>query len=67
VDRTEQLKVRIDDKLSRMKNSDRKTIKEDTLADLIGYLILLGIAEKKKCVPESFPFELQIGRNFKSQ
>lgn len=41
----EQLKVRIDDKLSRMKSlQDDDT--EDTVDDLIGYLILLKVARK---------------------
>jgi len=46
VDKIEQINVRIDDKLSRIKNKNHKTIKEDTVLDLIGYLILKRIAEK---------------------
>jgi len=42
-DKIEQLKVRIDDKLSRILNQTEDN--EDTLLDLIGYLILLRIAE----------------------
>ena len=43
-DPTEQLKVRIDDKLSRwVRGGDAG---EDVIADLIGYLILLRIAGK---------------------
>ena len=42
----EQIKVRIDDKLSRLMNSGAKVIKEDTVQDLIGYLILLRVAER---------------------
>lgn len=38
-DRIEQLKVRIDDKLSRIYRG--KEIGEDTINDLIGYLLLL--------------------------
>lgn len=41
---TEQLKVRIDDKLSRLKTSHVEE-DEDVLDDLIGYLILLKIAK----------------------
>jgi hypothetical protein len=41
----EQLYVRIDDKLSRIKNYDRLE-DEDVINDLIGYLILLKIATK---------------------
>ena len=36
--------ARIDDKLSRIKNSGLNDATEDTLDDLIGYLILLKIA-----------------------
>ncbi len=41
----EQIKVRIDDKLSRM--SAGTSDNEDTVQDLMGYLVLLKIAEKK--------------------
>ena len=43
---TEQLLVRIDDKLSRIKTTGLEAPDEDTLNDLIGYLILLKIATK---------------------
>lgn len=43
-----QLLVRIDDKLSRIKNMGAgEAIDEDTIADLIGYLILLRIAYQR--------------------
>lgn len=42
-DRTEQLKVRADDKLSRIRNGDTS---EDAVLDLCGYLILMKIAEE---------------------
>lgn len=42
----EQIKVRIDDKLSRLANEIEKEIKEDTVQDLIGYLVLLRIAQR---------------------
>ena len=45
-DTTEQLKVRIDDKLSRFMNGDN-TFKENDLDDLMGYLVLLSIALKE--------------------
>ena len=41
----EQIKVRIDDKLSRMKNQQEDE-DEDVISDLIGYLILLKIAKE---------------------
>lgn len=41
----EQIKVRIDDKLSRMKNQQNDE-DEDVISDLIGYLILLKIAQE---------------------
>lgn len=44
-DAVEQLKVRIDDKISRIV-SGKTDDNEDTISDLIGYLILLRIATK---------------------
>ena len=44
-DAVEQLKVRIDDKLNRFKNM-QKDDTEDVVNDLIGYLILLKVAEE---------------------
>jgi len=40
---TEQIKVRIDDKLSRMATGTNDN--EDTVQDLMGYLVLLKISE----------------------
>lgn len=45
VDPIEQLKVRIDDKISRMMRGGGLDT-EDTVKDLIGYLILLRIAQR---------------------
>jgi hypothetical protein len=46
----EQIRVRIDDKLSRMSNdhisSDDSINSEDVVKDLLGYLILLRVAER---------------------
>lgn len=44
-DRTEQLRVRADDKLSRIRNGD---VSEDAVMDLCGYLILMKIAEESE-------------------
>lgn len=44
---TEAIRVRIDDKLSRIKTSDPDD-QEDSISDLIGYLILLKIAEGRE-------------------
>lgn len=44
---TEQLLVRIDDKLCRMKNQ-QTTEDEDVITDLLGYLVLLKIAKKNE-------------------
>ena len=44
-DAKEQIKVRIDDKLSRMSNQDDD---EDVIMDLMGYLVLLRISEKEE-------------------
>ena len=43
----EWLKVRIDDKLKRIKNGSLDKDDEDVINDLIGYLILLKILNKK--------------------
>lgn len=45
-DAVEQIKVRIDDKLSRISNQSEKSIDEDTVMDLVGYLVLLRVAQK---------------------
>jgi hypothetical protein len=52
-DPTEQIRVRIDDKISRLAAPGKKTIAEDTVADLIGYLILLRVAERKSLRKEA--------------
>lgn len=43
----EQILVRIDDKLSRIKTTGTEAPDEDTLQDLIGYLVLLKVAVRK--------------------
>ena len=45
-DATSQLLVRIDDKLSRIKNVQEDDL-EDPILDLLGYLILLRIAQRR--------------------
>ena len=45
-DNIEQLKVRIDDKISRIM-SDQMDDDEDTIKDLVGYLVLLLVAREK--------------------
>ena len=45
-DAAEQIKVRLDDKLSRLRSSQADE-DEDVIADLIGYLILLRIAKEQ--------------------
>ena len=42
-DSSEQIRVRIDDKLSRIRSGNND---EDTVLDLMGYLVLLRIASK---------------------
>jgi hypothetical protein len=44
----EGLLVRIDDKLKRIKNGSLEKDDEDVINDLIGYLVLLKIADKVK-------------------
>ena len=46
-DHLEQLKVRIDDKLSRIATMGPDSEDEDTTGDLIGYLVLLRIARRR--------------------
>jgi hypothetical protein len=46
----EQLRVRIDDKLSRLMRGS-EVANEDTTLDLIGYLVLLRVAGKANAVP----------------
>lgn len=41
----EAIKIRIDDKLARIQYNGQKNIKEDTVLDLIGYLILMRVCE----------------------
>ena len=49
---TEQILVRIDDKLSRIATRGyRGEQDEDTLSDLIGYLVLLKVAARAKVEP----------------
>ncbi len=49
----EQIKVRIDDKLSRIQNMGFvDTSDEDTLKDLIGYLILLRVSHRVSKNPD---------------
>lgn len=43
---SEQLLVRIDDKLSRMRSSDAAADREDVVLDLLGYLVLLRLARR---------------------
>jgi hypothetical protein len=45
-DAVEQIKVRIDDKLTRLKNQQGDE-DEDVVQDLIGYLVLLRVAQRK--------------------
>lgn len=43
----EQINVRIDDKLNRLKKGEKtEQVPEDTVLDLIGYLILLRVLQK---------------------
>ena len=46
VDAVEQIKVRLDDKLSRLANQQSDE-DEDVVIDLLGYLVLLRIAQRR--------------------
>ena len=48
LDSEEAICARIDDKMSRIKNNGITPDTEDTLNDLIGYLVLLKIARKDR-------------------
>lgn len=48
LDSTEAISARIDDKLSRIKNKGINDNTEDTVTDLIGYLILLKVSLRQK-------------------
>ena len=48
LDSEEAICARIDDKMSRIKNNGITADTEDTISDLIGYLILLKIARKDR-------------------
>lgn len=50
---TEQIKVRIDDKLNRLVNGLSESDEEDVVLDLIGYLILLRVAIRVQAESES--------------
>ena len=52
-DSIEQIKVRIDDKLSRLRNSQDDE-DEDVVGDLIGYLVLLKVAQLQQRRIEEF-------------
>lgn len=64
-DHLEQLKVRIDDKLSRIATMGPDSEDEDTTGDLIGYLVLLRIARRRarqgEVVDDTFePWQLAV-------
>lgn len=44
----EQLRVRIDDKLSRLARGTTNAITEDTVLDLVGYLVLLLVSRDRE-------------------
>lgn len=49
----EQIRVRLDDKISRLKNLQDDE-DEDVILDLIGYLILYKVAQKRKRLVDDF-------------
>jgi hypothetical protein len=50
-DAKEQIRVRIDDKLSRLRSLQSDET-EDVISDLIGYLVLLKVSERVEIEPE---------------
>ena len=51
-DNLEQIRVRIDDKLSRLRNQQQDE-DEDVVNDLIGYLVLLKVAQMQQRRPDA--------------
>ena len=60
-DSVEGLLVRIDDKLSRIKNSGIRSANEDTLMDLIGYLVLLKVQMAEQAAARSIAYSKVLG------
>lgn len=60
-DSVEGLLVRIDDKLSRIKNSGIRSANEDTLMDLIGYLVLLKVQMAEQDAARSKAYSKVLG------
>lgn len=54
-DSVEQIKVRIDDKLNRIKKGRQEIIQEDAEQDLLGYLILLRVARRLQAIQDCIP------------
>ena len=52
-DSIEQIRVRLDDKLSRLRNQQQDE-DEDVVSDLIGYLVLLKVAQMQQRRVEDF-------------
>jgi uncharacterized protein (DUF4415 family) len=63
-DAKEQIRVRIDDKLSRLRNVQNDET-EDVISDLIGYLVLLKVSERveQEPAPEIEPRCIYSGLN----
>lgn len=54
----EQILVRIDDKISRIANTENIDDNEDAVKDLIGYLVLLRVAQRSDVEPEKMNNQL---------
>lgn len=52
-DAIEQIKVRLDDKLSRIARADPNALGEDAELDALGYLVLLRVAKKRNAATAS--------------
>ena len=55
---TDSIAIRIDDKLSRIRNSD--TLRKNDMFDLLGYLFLLQISFAHEHIKEQFTFENEV-------
>lgn len=57
-DASTSIRIRLDDKISRIKNSD--TLRKNDMFDILGYVILLGISENVWDIDDDMDFEQKI-------
>lgn len=57
-DSTNSIAIRIDDKISRVRNSE--VLRKNDMFDLLGYSLLLGISKNYWNIPEEYKFEEKV-------